>query len=43
VTASAEKKWLNGWSAAATFAGEFSSVTTGSAGAAAKRLGMIKG
>jgi T5SS/PEP-CTERM-associated repeat protein len=29
VTASAEMKWLNGWSAAATFEGEFSSVTTG--------------
>jgi uncharacterized protein with beta-barrel porin domain len=28
VTASAEKKWLNGWSAAATFEGEFSNVTT---------------
>ena len=27
VTASAEMKWLNGWSAAATFEGEFSSVT----------------
>ncbi len=23
VTASAEKKWLNGWSASATFEGEF--------------------
>jgi uncharacterized protein with beta-barrel porin domain len=32
VTASAEKKWLNGWSAAATFEGEFSSVTTSYAG-----------
>jgi hypothetical protein len=31
-TASAEKKWLNGWSAAATFEGEFSSVTTSYAG-----------
>ena len=28
VTASAEMKWLNGWSAAATFEGEFSNVTT---------------
>jgi uncharacterized protein with beta-barrel porin domain len=28
VTASAERKWLNGWSAAATFEDEFSSVTT---------------
>jgi uncharacterized protein with beta-barrel porin domain len=27
VTASAEKRWLNGWSAAATFEGEFSDVT----------------
>jgi hypothetical protein len=26
------KKWLNGWSAAATFEGEFSSVTTSYAG-----------
>ena len=26
-TASAEMKWLNGWSAAATFEGEFSDVT----------------
>jgi autotransporter-associated beta strand protein len=32
VTASAEKKWLNGWSAAATFEGEFSQVTTSYAG-----------
>ena len=32
VTASAEKKWLNGWSAAATFEGEFSSITTSYAG-----------
>jgi uncharacterized protein with beta-barrel porin domain len=32
VTASVEKKWLNGWSAAATFEGEFSSVTTSYAG-----------
>ena len=32
VTASAEMKWLNGWSAAATFEGEFSSVSTGYAG-----------
>jgi uncharacterized protein with beta-barrel porin domain len=27
-TASIERKWLNGWSAAATFEGEFSGVTT---------------
>lgn len=32
VTASAEKKWLNGWSAAGTFEGEFSGVTNSYAG-----------
>ena len=32
VTASVEKKWLNGWSAAATFEGEFSSITASYAG-----------
>jgi uncharacterized protein with beta-barrel porin domain len=32
VTASVEKKWLNGWSAAATFEGGFSQVTTSYAG-----------
>jgi uncharacterized protein with beta-barrel porin domain len=32
VSASAEKKWLNGWSAAATFEGEFSHVTRSYAG-----------
>ncbi|MCC8961952.1 autotransporter domain-containing protein [Bradyrhizobium sp. Pear76] len=31
-TASLEMKWMNGWSAAATFEGEFSSVTTSYAG-----------
>jgi uncharacterized protein with beta-barrel porin domain len=31
-TASIEKKWRNGWSAAATFEGEFSEVTTSYAG-----------
>jgi uncharacterized protein with beta-barrel porin domain len=31
-TASAEIKWLNGWSAAATFEGEFSAVTRSYAG-----------
>jgi hypothetical protein len=31
-TAAIEKKWLNGWSAAATFEGEFSNVTTSYAG-----------
>jgi uncharacterized protein with beta-barrel porin domain len=31
-TASAEIKWTNGWSAAATFEGEFSSVTNSYAG-----------
>jgi hypothetical protein len=32
VTASVEKNWLNGWSAAVTFEGEFSDVTTRYAG-----------
>ena len=32
VTASAEMKWLNGWSVAATFEGEFSDVTRSYAG-----------
>jgi uncharacterized protein with beta-barrel porin domain len=32
VTASAEKKWLNGWSVAGTFEGEFSNVTASYAG-----------
>jgi uncharacterized protein with beta-barrel porin domain len=32
VTASAEMKWSNGWSAAATFEGEFSDVTASYAG-----------
>ncbi|WP_198031778.1 autotransporter domain-containing protein [Bradyrhizobium sp. Ec3.3] len=32
VTAAAEKKWLNGWVAAATFEGEFSNVTRSYAG-----------
>jgi uncharacterized protein with beta-barrel porin domain len=32
LTASVEKKWLNGWSAAATFEGEFSDVTRSYAG-----------
>ena len=31
-TASVEMKWLNGWSAAATFEGEFSDVTRSYAG-----------
>ena len=31
-TASAEIKWMNGWSAAATFEGEFSKVTRSYAG-----------
>ncbi len=31
-TASAEVKWLNGWSAAATFEGQFSNVTNSYAG-----------
>jgi uncharacterized protein with beta-barrel porin domain len=32
LTASAEKKWLNGWSAAGTFEGEFSDATRSYAG-----------
>jgi uncharacterized protein with beta-barrel porin domain len=32
VALAAEKKWLNGWSAAATFEGEFSDVTRSYAG-----------
>jgi uncharacterized protein with beta-barrel porin domain len=32
LTASVEKKWLSGWSAAATFEGEFSDVTRSYAG-----------
>jgi len=32
VTASAEKKWVNGWSTSGTFEGEFSNVTTSYAG-----------
>jgi autotransporter-associated beta strand protein len=36
-TASAEMKWRNGWSAAATFEGEFSSVTRSYAGKGALR------
>jgi uncharacterized protein with beta-barrel porin domain len=31
-TASVESKWINGWSAAATFEGEFSNVTSSYAG-----------
>ena len=31
-TASAEMKWINGWSVAATFEGEFSNVTHSYAG-----------
>jgi uncharacterized protein with beta-barrel porin domain len=37
VTASVEKKWLNGWSAAATFEGEFSDVSRSYAGKAVVR------
>jgi uncharacterized protein with beta-barrel porin domain len=36
-TASAEMKWMNGWSAAATFEGEFSNVTRSYAGKGAVR------
>jgi uncharacterized protein with beta-barrel porin domain len=32
VTASAEAKWINGWSATGTFEGEFSQVTRSYAG-----------
>ena len=32
VTGSAEMKWINGWSTAATFEGEFSNVTRSYAG-----------
>ncbi|GMO95054.1 autotransporter domain-containing protein [Bradyrhizobium sp. TM239] len=38
-TASVEMKWLNGWSAAATFEGEFSSVTRSYAGKGSVRYG----
>jgi uncharacterized protein with beta-barrel porin domain len=37
VTVSAEMKWLNGWSASATFEGEFSNVTRSYAGKSARR------
>ena len=37
VTASIEKKWLNGWSASASFEGEFSNITTSYAGKAVVR------
>jgi uncharacterized protein with beta-barrel porin domain len=36
-TASAEMKWMNGWSTAATFEGEFSSVSNSYAGKGAVR------
>ncbi|MEW6641750.1 MAG: autotransporter domain-containing protein [Pseudomonadota bacterium] len=39
VTASVEKVWLNGWSAAATFEGEFSNVTRSYAGKGVVRYG----
>jgi len=38
-TASAEMKWINGWSAAATFEGEFSQVTRSYAGKGIVRYG----
>ena len=38
-TASAETKWMNGWSAAATFEGEFSDVTRGYAAKGVVRYG----
>ena len=37
LTAAAEKKWLNGWSVAATFEGEFSRVSTSYTGKGALR------
>jgi autotransporter-associated beta strand protein len=37
ITASLEKKWLNGWSVAATFEGEFSNLTNSYAGKGAVR------
>ena len=37
VTSSAEFKWINGWSTAATFEGEFSNVTKSYAGKSAVR------
>ena len=40
-TASAEIRWFNGWSAAATFEGEFSNVTTSYAGKGTIRYGNI--
>jgi uncharacterized protein with beta-barrel porin domain len=39
VTASVEKTWLNGWSTAATFEGEFSNVTRSYAGKGTVRYG----
>ena len=39
ITASAEMKWLNGWSAAATFEGEFSDVSSSYAG---KGVGALR-
>jgi hypothetical protein len=38
VIGSAERKWINGWSAAATFEGEFSNVTRSYAGKGVVRL-----
>jgi uncharacterized protein with beta-barrel porin domain len=32
ITASIERRWINGWSVAATFEGEFSNVTSSYAG-----------
>ena len=42
LTASAEKKWLNGWSAAGTFEGEFSNVTTSYAGKGCGAVRLVK-
>jgi uncharacterized protein with beta-barrel porin domain len=41
VTASLEKKWLTGWSAAATFEGEFSDVTRSYAGKGVVRYALV--
>jgi hypothetical protein len=40
-TASVEMKWINGWSAAATFEGEFSDVTRSYAGKGAVRYILV--
>ena len=42
-TASVEMKWLNGWSAAATFEGEFSNVTRSYAGKGVVQIYLVSG